>query len=313
MIFRKATISDVDELSNLISSQNIEVSAEYLKAWYWDNPFQSHSIIICADNDQIKGVSSTNNFLLKMGEDQKLVSFPQKVLTSEDIRGQGYFSKLYFRNEKDNLESEGTSFFLTFTNHLSTPIFLKKFAYQTGVCPTIALLPPLLFPKLKGITFEVVEHFDDNYLDENELCNCPNGIVKDKLYLNWRYNINRSTLDNKSIKVAVLNANSIIGYAVLKKGVKKKIPFFYLLDIVTHNSSNIPLIIKIARVYASRQYSFGIMVFVNELTSPHLKNITLKLLLKNKLNFLVKGKTPEATNRLANINFNFSFGDLDFI
>jgi hypothetical protein len=44
-----------------------------------------------------------------------------------------------------------------------------------------------------------------------------------------------------------------------------------------------------------------------------IKKRIFRLRIKNRLNFLVKGKTLEITTQLSKVDFNFFFGDLDMV
>ena len=306
--------SDIPALTRLLNQQErANVSPEYLKNWYWGNPFHSHSIIAYKVEDQLLGVASTNNFLIDLNGEKKRVAFPQKIITTEEIRGKGYFSRLYNETERDNLESERVDFFLAFANPISKPIYLHKYKYKVGVCPEIAILPPSLLPNRKNVGFRTVDEFDPGYLSKKTMATCSNGLLKDKAYLDWRYGTSASSVGMNYSRLEVKKDRSIIGYAVLKKEVRKKLPLMFLLEVITHDAAFIPEIIGVTRKYALSRCCLGITFFNNELMAPFLKKAVLKLVLKDRLTFIVKGKTPEKTETLTQTRFNFSFGDLDFL
>ena len=315
MNIRKANISDLDGICSLMKEENDgNVSNEYLENWYWKNPFKSHSLIICEENGKTLGISSTNNFKMNIHGTEKLIAFPQKVLTSNEIRGKGFFSKLYFENEKDNIDNQKVDHFLTFTNEMSTPIFLDKFGYKRGISPSITILPTLpRFQRADPKRMREVNELDDKYLSDKDLIQRPESIIKDRKYYDWRYGQELNGTDKSFIKLEIFNEDLILGYAILKKVVRMKLPFFYLTEIITHSKDYIPDIIRSARCYSSSKGAFGLMLINNYMTDNSIDNYSFKLTIKNRLNFLVKGKSQIETEELAITSFNFSFGDLDFI
>ena len=57
MEFRRATLEDMSALSTLINAENeSSITAEHLKKWFWDNPFNSSSIILCESDGKVEGV-----------------------------------------------------------------------------------------------------------------------------------------------------------------------------------------------------------------------------------------------------------------
>ncbi|MEO9967579.1 MAG: GNAT family N-acetyltransferase [Reichenbachiella sp.] len=315
MEIKKATTDDAERLSALIKAENNQIiSAQFLKDWYWHNPFESSSVIMCLKGDDLVGMASTNNFKIQMSEREVLVAFPQKVLTSKGIRGQGYFSKLYFENEKDNLETQKVDFFLTFTNAMSTPIFLKKFDYYTGICPDTVVLPTLSFFLIgKRANMKVASGFDQDYLESGAYHQSPNGVKKSRDFLNWRYSIKPNASSYPYIIIEVNRSNEIMGYAVVKKMIKKGIPMLILADLVTHRKEHVADIIRQTAYYGLTRGCLALTLMSNDLVRPALDKIKVKLVKSNALNFLVKGTSKESSESLAMTHFNFTFGDLDFV
>lgn len=311
----KAVVNDVADIKTLILQENDQnISEQYLQDWYWHNPFNSSSVILCKKEGQLKGMASTNNFKMKIAGSSVLVAFPQKVLTSKEIRGKGFFTKLYFENEKDNISSEGVDLFLTFTNQMSTPIFLNKFGYKAGICPDTILLPAwAFFMTGRGAKMKIKEHFDDSFLEDLDSTDHDNCVLKDPSYLNWRYNLSSSTKNHSYVKIEVTRNGVILGYAVVKKMVKKGIPMLVIADILVNKKENVADVLRQAGYYATIKGCLVLTLLSNEICRPAVDNIKLKAIKSNALNFLVKGKTEEETNQLTKTHFNFSFGDLDFI
>lgn len=311
----KATENDVADLQILIREENNQdISAQYLRDWYWRNPFESSSVICCEKGGRKLGMASTNNFRMQIDGENVLVAFPQKVLTSSEIRGQGYFSKLYFENEKDNLGNKGVDLFLTFTNQMSTPIFLKKFAYKTGQCPDTIILPSWLFFLIgRAAKMKVKDQFETQFLDELKPLAYHNSVVKDKSYLNWRYNLAPAKKGHTYVKIEVTRDQKILGYAVVKKMVKKGIPMLVIADLIVHRIEHAADVIRQACYYGTIKGCLAVTLLDNEMVGPVLARFKWKVVKSNALNFLVKGKSEQSTEQLTKTHFNFSFGDLDFI
>lgn len=314
MILRNATSADIPSLSALINVENDgKTTSDYIEHWYWKNPFGSHSIIVCEDHGTIKGLASTNNFRWVLHGDLKRVGFPQKVLTSEEIRGQGYFGQLYLQNEKDNFLSQEVDFFLTFTNAASTPIFLKKLGYAKGMSPAVALLPS--WPSVGKVQGKVrhVTHFDDHFLTRWKPWVVANALDKTSTYIQWRYDRAASPDGEPYELLEFSDETAIKGYAVLKRTVKAGLRMFYLADVITDRSAYVSELITASRRFARKHGAFGLFLLENDQTRPYLSSSVIKWVMKDKLNFLVKGQTEEQTNALSITPFHFWFGDLDFV
>ncbi|WP_372366814.1 hypothetical protein [Candidatus Uabimicrobium sp. HlEnr_7] len=302
-----ANSNDFMSISSLRARDNDKnANIDYLQYWYEKNPNSSYSIAICKVGEETEGVASTNNFVFNIQNHAKQVAMPQKVLTSPKIRGQGIFGKLYRMTEADNL-AKGIDCFFTFTNAMSTPIFLQKFNYTKGQSPQICLLVanPLHCLRLRK-PYIIVDKFCENYW-QRDLLQIPNAMVKNASYYKWRYQDYKS---NMYIKLRSPAQNN--GYVVLKKMYKKKIAFFALLDIITDDSKNITELITIAYSYASSRLSLGLMVCYHQLFSSALDRF-YQIRFNDRLNFLVKGKTLAETEMLNKIKFSFTFGDFDFV
>ncbi len=308
---RFANTKDFKNIASLRAGEREDASSteDYISHWYECNPNGSYSLAICSLNEEVAGVASTNNFKFKIAGKQKLVAMPQKVLTSNKVRGRGVFGQLYRMTEADNLE-KGVDCFLTFTNSMSTPIFLEKFNYIKGQSPEIYLLfsNPI---RMCGFSkpYKSVLKFNENYWNEHQPLQSDNAMLKTPEYYKWRYQSYKKEL---YIKLEVKYLNKLLGYTVLKKIHKKGLPFHVVSDIITHTPENIKDLICVALTYATRRLSLGIMICHHELFTEVAYEF-LKIKFTDRLNLLVKGKTEEDTKTLSEIKFNFSFGDFDFI
>lgn len=303
----KVTESDYTAMYNLILNNggNKNLTEDKLQHWYSDNPSKSNSLWKVVVEDAIEGFATTNNFRYIIENRECLVAMPQNVITSLKIRGKGLFNKLYFKTELDNIENNNVAYFLTFTNKLSTPIFLKKFGYLKGKCPSllITLFNPLnLFFKKK---YKSVENL--NSIDYFQFYHFNNSMLKSKEYFQWRY---YKYTEKKLRIITVLENKKEIGHAILLVEKKKGIKFLVLSDIICYTPENIPLIINACHAYTAKNYfPFMIMFDIDHKINKGIFTLTIK----ERFNFLVKGKTVEETEMLSLINFNYFFGDMDIV
>jgi hypothetical protein len=283
---------------------NINMNAKNLNHWYLKNPEKSSSLWKIEMNNVIEGYATTNNFIYTCDNKDYLVALPQNVLTSTNVRGKGLFGKLYYKTETDNIENNGVDFFLTSTGAMSTPIFLKKFDYLRGVCPNVLvkiLSLPALFSKKK---YKIIP--DINSIPSLSHCNLNNGRKKNIEYFKWRYS---QCHKNKLSIIAISNDKETIGYAFLISKTKFGIRTLILADIICEKEENYSAIVDACSVFAAKNF-YVIMVMFELSFNCRRKGINLKV--KNRFNFLVKGKTKEETSRLSTKDFNFFFGDLDY-
>lgn len=304
----KTDFADTPAIADFICQENNDahVSTEYIKWWYFQNPSKSISFWHYLCDEEIVGVATTNNFYMHTAAaERKLVAMPQKVLTSAKMRGKGVFGKLYRQTEKDNLEN-GVDFFLTFTNEASTPIFLGKFDYLPGVCPDVIFVFPRVFAFFNSKNYKPVT-FDSLRNVQKPL---TNGFVKDLDYFRWRYS--SATEEDITILEVKGEKSAAAGYVFLKKIYKKQVPLYILLDVMILEESATRRLLKAAVNFASQNFSVGLLALDREDLSIYWRQFIHRRI-KNRFNFLVKGKDKNETVELAEKKFNFSFGELDFI
>ena len=305
--FSKIGQADKTAMKNLAyhNGGNKKLTEDNIEHWYFNNPSNSHSLWKVEVNGIMEGYATTNNFRYYIDNKECLVAMPQNVLTSINIRGKGLFNKLYYKTEADNLEENKVDYLLTFTNEMSTPIFLNKFGYVKGRCPLslITFLNPVdLFAKKKYTRVE-----DINTIDVTTLFHFSNAMQKSMAYFQWRYR--KYTKEDLHV-IAVIEDQQTIGYAFLKVEKKKGIKFLILADMVCEKEEYIRLIVEACRVYTTRNF-FSFMLMFDIPTK--LSKRFFKLSVKNRFNFLVKGKTPEETTILSEKDFVFFLGDLDIV
>jgi hypothetical protein len=307
--FVKTSSADLPGIVRLIARDDGEahVDSEYLDWWYFKNPSNSFAFFHLDVNGEPEGLATTNNMCVNVEGTDKKVAMPQKVLTSTTVRGKGYFGKLYRHTESDNI-ANGVDCFLTFTNAMSTPIFLEKFGYKRGISPTVFIVPSIL-GLIERKQYEIPFQFDEYFLESCKSFGFKNYVKKDPTYFTWRY----LKYDKQAFSILrVINeTGGTIGYVVLKRRIILRLPVYVVMDVIAISSKNIDQILWAALHFSLKKFAFGIMFLENDLfASSSLLPLAFKK--RNKLNFLVKGKTEEETTTLSKIHFNFFAGDLDF-
>jgi hypothetical protein len=308
-IIDKITKNDLAEVTTLALNNGggKKFTKAFIENWYLGNPSNSTSLCKVVSNEgQIEGYATTNNFMFVIAGEPLLVAMPQNVLTSVKVRGKGLFNKLYFKTESDNLNENKVDLFLTFTNKLSTPIFLNKFDYKRGKCPDLLFLPLNVFDFFSSYECIKLSSVDD-ILFFDEMYQFDNAMQKNAAHFKWRY----SSYSKEELHIiAVKEKNKIIGYLFLQVQKKKGIKFLILMDVICTNENNFSKLIDAGSAYSTKNFFAGILLFDGAFK---LRKRFLKLRIKNRLNFLVKGKVPEITDQLSKMNFNFFFGDLDMV
>jgi hypothetical protein len=303
--FSKITLQDLTVIQKIAleNGGSKTINKSNFTHWYLENPTASNSILKVEVDNTIEGYATTNNFVYTLDNKNYLVALPQNVLTTEKCRGKGLFGKLYYLTEKENIETNHVDFFLTSTNSLSTPIFLSKFGYLRGFCPPILIKlfsPFSLFSKVNYKPVDDLTSIKINHFNLN------NSRKKNMNYFQWRY----SQTNKKNLKViSVIDNNQTIGYAFLIAQIKKGFRVLMLADIICSNEKFYSKIIKACHTYASKNFYVGFLMF--ELQNENI-NHGSNIKLKNKFNFLVKGKCDDETKKLSQIKFNYFFGDLDY-
>ena len=283
---------------------NGSLTPENFDHWYFRNPSKSNSLWKVVCNGETEGYATTNNFKYVIQGKEYLIALPQNVLTSEKVRGGGLFGKLYYLTEKDNLEEKGVDMFLTSTGAMSTDIFLKKFGYVRGFLPSVLVKfasPRVLFSRGN---FSLIQ--DVNSLSFETDYQIENARIKNMEYLKWRY----SQCNKKVLRVISVSVkNEIIGYAFLIVRKMYGLPTLMLADMICKREENIADLIDACHVFATRNMFAAVIMF--EL-NYNCRRRGINVTMKNHLNFLSKGKTPEETKWLSTRKLNYFFGDLDF-
>lgn len=226
-------------------------------------------------------------------------------MTAGAVRGQGVFGTLYAATEADNLR-RNVNIFATFTNEMSTPIFLKKFGYARGQSRCVLWLPANPRRAVSPARVRRVARLDEEFFRQG-VFQFDNAINKSYHYFLWRY----LARDAGGYSILELDEGGRVplGYVFLKRITKKGVPLYLCMDVALHRVEHLSSLLRAGVVFASRSLSAGVLLLEN--TTLKLKGL-LRLKTNKQFNFLVKGITPEATQALAAIQFNFFWGDLDF-
>ncbi|TCZ73113.1 hypothetical protein [Flaviaesturariibacter aridisoli] len=303
--FRPARVEDAGLLYALVRANggNERLEPAFLQHWYFNNPSHSFSIETVWLDGRPEGMATSNNFRFRINGRERLVAMPQNVLTSDAVRGKGLFGKLYFRTEAAN-RAAGADTFLTFTNELSTPIFLQKFGYRRGRCPDVLLHPFHPLALLSSYRFRTLA--GPEALPLSTLHRPENALLKDAAWYGWRY---AAYAPGVIRFVEVSKGGRVLGALVLKKEKKKGLPFFLLMDAVAPDEATFAEVLRAAPVAATRAGAPFLLMYDAGFAPPRgpYKRI------RNRFNFLVKGTDAADTEALAETDFRLFFGDMDIV
>ena len=304
--YYQLTTKNLKTINNFFKTEDkgTRITEKYLNWWYLEKKFSDSSFVFLKYRSSIVSIATINNQKININKKLYNIGLPQNVITSSQHRGKGFFQKTFFECEKRNTK-KNVNHYITFTNKLSTPIFLKKFNYIKGKCPNVVVIPIISF-SFKKIKISKVKKFNTNFLYKSNNKEINNSIYKDKEYMRWRYE--KSIFSDVHILEFKKN-NLVESYAIIKFSYRYKIKVCYLLDIIgKFNIRNL----KELKKYIFKNKSFLLLFLDNEQVKFFYKyKINLKF--KNQFNFLVKNNSKNNKFDLSNINFNLSFGDIDFI
>ena len=304
--FKEDDFSEIEILAKE-SGGNIHLNPSRIKHQYFDNPSQSFSLWKVVKDNKIEGFATTNNFNFLLQGKNISVGMPQNVLVSESSRGKGLFGQLYNLTERENIVEKGIDTFLTFTNSMSTPIFLSKFGYSNGQCPNLIFyISTIIFSK-KDIKYSCLNNVSELALYTlDDISQPDNSITKNKGYFLWRYKL----YEEKNLRILkIQSGEKLIGFAILKVEKKKRVSFLLLMDVIQLSNNCMFEIINACRNYCARNMFVGLLLF--KFSNASYPNSILKLTFKDRFNFLVKGKSKFDTTELSKIEFNFCLGDMD--
>ena len=307
----RATPADLTDIVALNRTENDDqrMTPDYLKWWYFDNPYQSFSFFLSRIGGRLCGMCSSNDAPFIINNKNWKAGFIQKVLTSNEVRGKGLFGKLYVQTDKDFL-ARGGDCFLAFPNAVAKPIYLAKYNYSHGIYPDLTLLFTNPLHLAATAQYKEVKQLDPTFF-KHSVFQFDNAAVKNLGFLTWRYLTHQSP-HYRYVALSVKRDNRLVGYIFLKKITKKGLPVHVLMDLCFQDQAELAHLIKQARIYVAKQISVGLLYMGNPLIDQSARGVAHKLWSK-QFDFLVKGKNQGETDELAQTKFNFFFGDLDFI
>jgi hypothetical protein len=303
--FEPVSKTDMDTIHRLALTNdgNERLDKDFFTWWYEANPSGSFTFLKLVYNGSTEGYATTNNFTFCIEGINRNVAMPQNVLTSSNVRGGGFFGKLYRETESNN-RSKGFDTFLTFTNKMSTPIFTQKFKYVKGNCPDTYIFPNTVLGALGKKDY--VRLGNAGEIDLENAVSFQNSLVKNREHYIWRY---ANYSPEKLHIIRISKDGQQLGYAIMKSEVKKGLRFLLLMDIITLSREHLTHIVNTCKNYTFRNGFF----FLLFLELDGFKSSGLSLRLKNRFNFLVKGRDEADTLHLSQLKFNLFFGDMDIV
>lgn len=309
LVLCSATEDDLPGLVELmIRESGGNQSEAHLRWWYLHNPAKGYSLEIAKDVVGIVGMATINDAMLFLNRGRARFGMPQKVLVDTRLRGKGLFGRLY-RSAETLAWKRGVDGFITFTNSASTPIFLAKFGYLRGVSPDVLLFPSSPLALIRHQQFEEHKQLPREALSLNGPP-IKAALIKDGEYLAWRY----CSLPAGQLIFLKINGTASApgeGWAILKRTKKLGLPILLLMDLIGSGSALRNHMLEIAIAFATRDCSVGLVALdSSEFAGAARSSVHFRL--RNRLNFLVKGRNVDETVRLSMTPFEFAFGDLDF-
>ena len=302
LVIRSAELADYDALAEFMTSQSgTSVDPVRLAHWYRNTPSGSASVIIGLQGDRIIGMATTNDLRFAGPQGDALVAMPQKVLVDASMRGRGIFAKLYWASE-EACRSRGVDFFLTVTNAASTPIFLGKFGYMRLPSPIAIIAAPAFGKVICG---------DRPHLISEQKADLGDAwhVKKDDVYFNWRFHAHP---DPTHVQQSVHHEGRYIGELYLKRTKKKGLPVILVLDAVPASSTDLPQLLRAARILAADHRCIGTLALERPGMWGALGGVPRKRM-SSGFNLLTKGRDAAHTEQLVGAQFTLAFGDLDFL
>ena len=305
IILRKLEISDIYEMEFPVAPENVRFTKEYIKQYYFHNTISPSSFWVASKENKVKGYLTANTYRFLIEGKNLNVSVPINGYIDTDTRRKGLFVKLFQEIERECLNDLKIDFFIAFANKKSVGILINKLNYMPAKCPDllISLFNPFFL--FKKASYKILKNID--CINFTGAYSFENSFKKDKEYYHWRY----KNYTEKQLRILeIKDIDKIIGYAIILLVKRKGIRFMILSDIVCYKAADSNVVFKEATHYATR--SFFPFLITYKLQEMKIKN-TFCFILKNRFNFLVKGKSERETIYLSKKTYNLFLGDMDFI
>jgi|GEM_PF-3120029 len=290
--------ADLIELCQLAKSEggNRRLTPEFVRWWYFNNPVGKPLLMKLTAEDRIEGYVTTNQFPFRIDGKSVQVAMPQNVLTSSRMRGKGWFRRLYLEIELAN-ERSGVHDFLTFTNTMSTPIFLEKFGYRQ--CADVGLWFTWVNPLRRLKKGDGIREVSLNEVVWHAWRQPTNGMEKTEVYLRWRYE--RYTANELRI-LALHDDQGRLAYAVLKRHRAKGMPVWLLMELFFLEGADRGSLLEQIACWSSTTWSLGVLHF----SMPGDQRVSGSWLFRQRFNLLSKG--PH-----SHLAMEWVWGDLDIV
>jgi GNAT superfamily N-acetyltransferase len=154
------------------------LSGDEFDWWFSRNPAGS-LMSVARDDGRVIGVASHSLYRVVLGGEEQVASFSVHATTDPVARGRGIFVGLERKHEQEAQE-HGVAVVLAFASAPTAPLFLGPLGW-TEIAHYRIWARPLPF---WGKRADIVSEFDHV---GDAAAAWPNHIVRDSVYLNWRY------------------------------------------------------------------------------------------------------------------------------
>ena len=243
--------------------------SESLKHWTWEykkNPINRMEILVALKDNKIIGHYAVNPMKMKIGNKFYLVALSLDTMTHNNFRGRNIFPKLA-SNLYNELGKTGIPITYGFPNSMSINGFIKKLNWF-NISEVPIYIRPLNFRSIvykfinkkylsiilgfflnylynisfktkkisKTIKIEKLNTFSEDFdnLWEKVKSEISIGLVRNKIYLNWRY----FQKPEENYQVFALKQNEHLrGYIVLKIEARFGLKIVLIMDVLTDPSN----------------------------------------------------------------------------
>jgi len=218
-----------------------ELSVEYWKWRFWDNPDGAAVIKLLFDKDNLIGHYAVIPRKVKVGDSVHPCVFSMTTMTHPEYRKMGIFN-LLAQEVYDTCRKQGYYFVYGFPNVNSYQIFMNQLGWQEVVTLT------RLYKSVAGHCIEIenrsnlfeIKRFDTEIdILWDKVRNNFNVIVpRTKEYLNWRFT------DNPSVEYKVCffkDKGTVRGYIVLKIYDSGTSKIGHIIDLISESNEKITL------------------------------------------------------------------------
>lgn len=243
-------IDYIDEIKGLFEvCFNREISSEFLKWRYVDNPLEDILVCVAIENNKIIANYSVSPIKALIDGNYEKLALSMTTMTHPDFAGKGLFTKLA-NSVYEKMEELNYKAVMGFPNKNSHVAFVKKLGWRDIYeIPTLRL--ELSDAVIKGEYNLNVARDDEFKLDYSELLvNEKINLYSSKESLIWRFKMNPI---NKYKNYVIEKGGKVIASVITKEFNNDEV------DIVLMNYSNVELIKDLLNyvVHTSKKNSFN--------------------------------------------------------